>query len=138
MVAALIAALLMLPGGVGAFGAVLCIEADGHTKLEGHGCNCSSTHFPDRTASEEAGAHHGPASLGDEHCKPCVDIPITIGTERHSARLVLVKTTELRSLVFLEAAGPDTDHANSSIAPSPVSYHCKAFLTDVGSIPLRM
>jgi hypothetical protein len=137
IVAALTVALLMPPCGAGVFGAVLCIEADGHTELEEHGCVCTSAYSPDDKAKEEAEAHHATANVGDEGCEPCVDIPITMRTERHGARLILVKTT-LGSFVFLEMPGSNARRAMLSFASSPLSYQCKAFLADVGSIPLRI
>ncbi len=133
MVAVLTVTLLTFPCGVGAFGAVLCIEADGQAELEEHGCDCTSTHTPDRTAGEDVGAHHVAANLGDESCEPCIDIPIGFG-----AQFVRVKAPELKSLVFTEAPSSATDHANSSLVLASVSYHRNGRPIDSGSIPLRI
>ena len=72
-----------LAGLGGATGAVLCIGADGHLKLEAadHGCCCEATEadHADPIAVENAVAAH------DDHCFDCVDLSIPV-PRRKAAR----------------------------------------------------
>ena len=79
---------LMSLGTLQSFGAVLCVEANGHVEVEERGCDCTSSHAADQTAEKEASAYHATVSPSDDHCKPCVDIPIGNAADGLTVRFV--------------------------------------------------
>lgn len=131
-------ALLTLPCGVGAFGAVLCIETTGQAELEVHGCDCISTGNPGRTGEVDGAILHGAATPSDESCDPCVDIPIAFGTDRFESRFVRAKAQEVKSPLFVQALPSAAVQLESSIRPSSDSHSSSGYPIDSGFVPLRI
>ncbi len=85
---------ILLPVGANPAAVVLCIETDGHLRLEKNDCECvggGSTNSgrddagksPDR-ALPFTSAEWTQSAVN--HCGPCVDIPMAIGTAEQPAR----------------------------------------------------
>lgn len=71
----------LLIAGNSVHGAVLCLGTDGHVEIESpfhERCNDAdhSQHTEQRQISNQVD------HVENEHCKPCVDVPISIGLEK--------------------------------------------------------
>jgi len=60
---------------------VLCIKSDGQAEVEAT-CSCHHDQQPDHFAAQTESHESSSLDYGflDDHCGPCIDIPITIGT----------------------------------------------------------
>lgn len=103
---------LMSLGALQSFGAVLCVEADGHAEVEERGCDCASSHAVDQTTENDSSAYHITVSPSDDDCKPCVDIPIGNAADRLTVRFASKDKTEPNKLPSAEVVRSISEPAN--------------------------
>lgn len=121
---------LALLGNVQSFGAVLCVEADGRAEIEEHGCSCASSHTAEETAGQEVDASRVSVGPSDDHCKPCIDIPIGNLSDGLTVRILSKEATKPNTLPSADVAHSITKSINRipvigllphSIARDPIS-----------------
>jgi len=115
---------LMSLGALQSFGAVLCVEADGHAEVEERGCDCASSHAVDQTSENDSSAYNVTVSPSDDKCKPCVDIPIGNAADSFTVRFVSRDKTEPNKLPSAEVVHTISAPANCASIQAWIP-HCE-------------
>lgn len=137
IVAAFLAVLLAMPAGAASSLGVFCIEIDGSVSVKASGCGCLYKH-DGHALSEESDFTLDSGRVEDEHCKPCVDFPLSVGLDELAARAHRIDTTAFK--VSLPASTATTSLARYETSLRDTSGSTLEIFrpAGTGTIPLRI
>ena len=144
IVAVMLAAGLVLPGGIVPSDAVLCLDEHGGIDYDAAGCTCTSPHDSHETTLDEAVPDAGPmvsSSLGEDDCGPCIDIPLPtlgIGKVETAVLSVRIKNAETKSANHEPANAWPRPETASSLTWASRPQSVDTFLTGLCAVSLRI